>query len=212
MTEFSTDTQVNDPEATSDRSERPAEVPIWLVLMVLSPFILASLIKPRFLDSDSRPKELHINVGSTWSRVMGLIIIFITIITLAALFGRPNLIEVEKVFFILLSFIFATVSWIVVNHHSFLMSELETMEINASASRDQAKSDIRSVHKMLEEFNRKLGHTTKEEVTSAANVLQSLGPLAMMFLKGERNIFKIGLAAAGVANKAMTLFKSSQSK
>jgi len=212
MTESSTDTTINQAEMSGDQSESPVQVPIWLVLLLLSPFITASLIKPRFLDSDARPTELHINVGSAWSRVMGLIIVFVTIITLIVLPTRPDPIDGAKVFFILLSFVFATVAWIVVNNHSYLMFELERMEVQASEDRDRARSNIRSANKLLAEFNRKIGHTTQEEVISASNVLKSFGPLAMMFLKGERNIFKIGLAAAGVANKAITLFKTSQNK
>jgi hypothetical protein len=208
MTESATDTTINN----GDQPESQVEVPIWLVLLVLSPFITASLIKPRFLDSEIRPTELHINVGSIWSRVMGLIIVFVTIITLIALPTRPNPIDGAKVFFILLSFAFATCAWIVVNNRSYLQYELERMEVNASESRDEARTNIRTANKLLADFNRKIGHTTQEEVTSAGQVLKSFGPLAMMFLKGERNIFKIGLAAAGVAGKAVTFFKTSQNK
>ena len=143
---------------------------------------------------------------------MGLIIVFVTIITLIALPTRPDPIDGAKVFFILLSFWFATAAWIVVNHHAYLISELERMEIKASEDRDHARTNIRTANKLLQDFNHKLGHTTQEEVTSASQVLKSFGPLAMMFLKGERNIFKIGFAAAGVAGKAVTLFKATQSK
>jgi signal transduction histidine kinase len=212
MTESPNETTINDAEIRGDQSERPVEVPIWLVLALLWPFILASLIKPRFLDTETLPTELHINVGSIWSRVMGLIIVFVTIITLIALPTRSNPIDGAKVFFILLSYSFATFAWVVVNHHSYLMYELERLEINASESRDQARSNIRIANRLLADFNSKVGHTSAEEVISATQVLKSFGPLAMMFLKGERNIFKIGLAAAGVASKAVTLFKTSQNK
>jgi hypothetical protein len=212
MTDQYTEAIPNEPNEGDANAESEAKIPVPLVVLVLSPFILASLIKPRFLDPELRPTEININVGSLWSGVMGLIIIFVTIITLFALATRPNSVEEAKVFFILLSLIVATIAWIIVNHHSYLMWELETMEANASESRDQTRQMIRSTKSAMEQLNRKLGSASEEEIVSASQVLKSVGPLAMMFLKGERNIFKIGIAAAGVANKAFSLFNSPKPK
>jgi hypothetical protein len=214
MTDQYTEAIPNEPVegAANTDAASEASIPVPLVVLVLSPFILASLIKPRFLDPELQPTEIHINVGSLWSGVMGLIIIFVTIITVYALATRHNSVEEAKVFFILLSLVVATFAWIIVNHHSYLMWELETMEANASESRDQTRQIIRSAKGAMEQLNRKLGSTTEEEIVSASQVLKSFGPLAMMFLQGERNIFKIGIAAAGVANKAFSLFNSPKHK
>jgi len=182
--------------------------PPALLLFILIPFILAALLKPRFLDANPREFELNIEINSAWSRVMGLIIICLTVLSFVALATRHTLLDAAKVLFVQFSISFAALAWIIVNSKESLETHLEMMELDAIDSRDHFLLMIRSMRHGINHVSERLRGATQQEVTTATAVLRSLGPLSVMFLRGERNIFKIAFAAAGVAGKAASFFSS----
>jgi hypothetical protein len=193
------------PHPTQDAGMTPHPI---LLLLLLLPFILAALLKPRFLDANPRAFQLNNEINSGWSRVMGLIIICLTVLSFVALATRQTLLDAEKILLIQFSISFATLAWIIVNNKDSLETLLEMMELDAIDSRDHFLVLARSMREGINHASQRLKGVTQEEVTTATAVLRSLGPLSIMFLRGERNIFKIAFTAAGVAGKAASYFSS----
>jgi hypothetical protein len=194
--------------ATSE--QKPVDFPVWLALLLIFPFFIAALIRPRFFDGEDMSDRFRIKVGDLWSRIIGLIIISLTVLSFVALATRSSPVDAAKVFFVQLSFAATLISWIIVNQQKPLAAQLELLEIDASNSRDELLILVRSIRQNIHSANTKVQSLTQEELNSAGDVLKSFGPLAMMFLRGERNLFKIGFTAVNLAGKALAWFSNSR--
>jgi hypothetical protein len=198
--------------AESTAREPVNEQAMAAILLFLLPFIVASLLKPRFLEPNNDPKALHVRIESLWSVSLGLAIIIITLTSvvafLLAIFVDHSLLGMEKVVFVQLSLLISATALLIANNRQFLVAQLEILELEASTARDETMHMIQSIQIVLSRLNHQLEGATQEEITSVSSLIKSLAPLAMMVINQEKNVFRLGFAAAAAAKNGMSFLRS----
>jgi len=201
-----------EPSAESNAREPVNEQAMAAILLFLLPFIIASLLKPRFLEPNNDPKALHVRIESLWSISLGLSMIGITLASivafLLAIFVDHSLLDMEKVVFVQLSLFISMTALLIANHRQFLVAQLEMLELEASTARDETMQLIQSIQMVLRRLNHQLEGATQEEVANVSSLIKSLAPLAMMVINQEKNVFRWGFAAATAAKNGMSFLRS----
>jgi hypothetical protein len=179
-----------------------------LLIAALIPFITAALLKPRFLDPNDNPEELHLKIEDLWTVTVGLILWALIIVAVVAivfaLAVQHDLLNFEKVVFVSMCLKFSLIAIIICNHQHFIVSQLDTVERDLWDARDNISLLLQGIKAMLHKFNDRVSGMTNEEVTKGSDLLKSIGPIAMMLLSKERSMMRWGMAAADLTRKGLS--------
>jgi len=117
-------------------------------------------------------------------------------------FSQVNYIQFAKAIFVFSAWIFSLMAIIVVNNERMIYALLFAVEEEASQTRDESVMLIRAGQAGLRGVNAKLWGEEKQ-IISPAELIRSIGPLALLFLNKERNILAWGMAGAKAVTKGI---------
>jgi hypothetical protein len=180
-----------------------------LLIAALVPFITAALLKPRFLDPNDNPEELHLKIEDFWTITVGLILWALIVVAVAAIVFtavRLDLLNFEKVFFVSICLICSLLAIIINNHQGFIISQLAMAERDIWDARDNLSLILQGIKAMLHKLNDRVSGMTNDEVTKGKDLLRSVGPIAMLYLSKERSMLRWGMAAADLTRKGLSYF------
>jgi hypothetical protein len=186
-----------------------------LLIVGLIPFITAALLKPRFLDANENPGELHLKLEDFWTIAIGLILWALIVAFTAAIvltLVQGNLLNFEKVVFVSICLKISLIAMIVCNHQHFIVAQLDLIEKDMWDARDQISLILQGVKSLLHRANDRVAGLTSEETDKGKDLLKTIGPLAMMFLSKERSMLKWGMAAASLFQKGMSYLGARQNR
>jgi len=184
-----------------------------LLIVALIPFIMGALLKPRFLNANDNPSELHLKIEDFWTITVGLILWALIVIFSAALvltIVQGNLLNFEKVVFASICIKVSLAAMVICNHQHFIVAQLDMVERDLWDARDNISLLLQGIKSMLHKANDRVTGMTSEEVTRGNDLLKTIGPIAMMYLKKERSILQWGLAGASLVRKGMSYLGARQ--
>jgi len=168
--------------------------------------LIAALLFPRpLLPTDEQTKGQ--NIYRMTSLIFGTLILFINILSLVVMFTRPTWVDTAKVFFIFLTWLLVGTVYILFNHLRDIYQLFALLEEEAIQSRDQSVMLIRAGQAALKAGNRRLFAEADIQL-SFTSLLKKIGPLALLFLQKEKNLFQMALEAGKVFFLGSRLFKN----
>jgi magnesium-transporting ATPase (P-type) len=153
--------------------------------------LIAALLFPRPL-LPSEEDLARQNVYKLTSLIFGTLILFFNILVVVILFTRSSWVDLAKVFFVFITWLFIGIICILFNHLRDLYQWFRALEEEAIEGRDQSVMLIRAGQAALKAGNRKLLPQTDIEF-SFPNLLKKVGPLALLFLQKEKSLFDIAI-------------------
>ncbi len=168
--------------------------------------LIAALLYPRPLlpaDEELRKQQIF----KLFSFFIGTLILFINIASLFVMLTRHSWVDAAKVFFIFFTWALIGVIYITFNHLRDIYNLFSALEDEALQSRDQSVMLIRAGQAALQAGNRKL--FPEEEIDfSFSSLLRKIGPLALLFLRKEKNILHIGIETFKLFFVGTRMFKN----
>lgn len=168
--------------------------------------LIAALIYPRpLLPSAENSKKYQIY--KLLSFLAGTLILFINVGAIIALFTRPSFLEAGKVLFIYLCWLAIGIIYILFNHLVDIHLLFSALEEEAVQGRDQSVMLIRAGQAALKAGNTKL-FGDRDVQFSLSSLLKKIGPLALLFLRKEKNLLHIAIEAGRAIFAGSMLFKN----
>ncbi|HEY9786780.1 MAG TPA: hypothetical protein V6D17_15365 [Candidatus Obscuribacterales bacterium] len=93
-----------------------------------------------------------------------------------------------------------------------IMEKLELLEQLADVLRDESSLQLQAVSHRLNDVNERMFHKKETTEEILPDFLKTLGPVAMMLLKRERNIIQWSLTGAKFVKSALDLWKAQTKK
>jgi hypothetical protein len=168
--------------------------------------LVAALLFPRpFLPTDNEIKKQ--NIYRLTSLIFGTLILFVNILAFVAMFTRSSWVDAAKVFFVFLTWLSVGVVYILFNHLRDVYQLFAVLEDEAIQSRDQSVMLIRAGQAALKSGNSRLFAEADVQLSFSA-LVRKIGPLALLFLQKEKDVFNIALQAGKVFFMGSRLFKN----
>ena len=166
--------------------------------------VLAALLFPcRFKTAKQDEAKLS-STYHLWCLGCGGILLLVNILGIVILITRIQLVAFAKVGFVIVAWWISLIAVILVNHQHNLNALLFTVEEEAGQVRDESVMLIRAGYAGIKSLNRKIhDEQVSDRYSVATELFKSIGPLALMFINKEKNIFRWGKTGLGLAAKGM---------
>jgi hypothetical protein len=173
----------------------PSTIVSLIISIIEMHILLAALLYPGWLLPQAVQEGVQEKrtIYKVTSICFGLLLLVLNLFVCFVLFTRPTLIDFAKVLFIQLIWFFTAIALILFNHRGNIQAMLFFLEEEAVQIRDESVMLIRTGQATLRAFNRKIQGESDEQ-QSAFVLAKSIGPLALMFVKKEKNIVRVALA------------------
>jgi hypothetical protein len=166
--------------------------------------IVAALLFPTPIKFSSQDNGGVGAIYRVWCLVFGIFLLVANLASIVALFSRMHLIDFAKVAFVVMAAWTSIIALIIVNQQKPLEAALFAIEEEAGQVRDESVMLIRAAQAGLKALNKKLyGEESKDHFQAVADLLKSVGPLAVLFLNKEQNMMRWGMAGMDFATKAL---------
>jgi hypothetical protein len=168
--------------------------------------LVAALLFPRPLLPTNDEIEIQ-NIYRLTSLIFGTLILFVNMLAFLAMLTRSSWVDAAKVFFIFLTWLSIGTVYILFNHLRDIYQIFALLEDEAIQSRDQSVMLIRAGQAALKSGNSRLFAEADVQL-SFSSLVKRIGPLALLFLQKEKDIFNIALQAGKVFFMGSRLFKN----
>ncbi len=142
-----------------------------------------------------------------WGVLFGLFLLAFNVLSVISLCTVSSWIGCAKVVFIFSTWWISIGALILFNQLNNITYFLGTLEEEASQARDESVMLLRAGHASLKSLNGKAFGEIQQEEDSVAELLKTIGPLALMFIRQEKNVFFWGLSLVKLAKKGILLAK-----
>ena len=159
---------------------------IWSIHILIAALLYPSPLLPHEEEIQKQ------NFYKLTSLIFGTLILFVNILILVMMFTRPTWVDAGKVFFIFLTWLLVGAIYILFNHLRDIYQLFSMLEEEAIQGRDQSVMLIRAGQAALKAGNNRLLAQADLEF-SFTSLLKKVGPLALLFLQKEKNLFHIAL-------------------
>lgn len=172
-------------------------------------FAMAVLLLPSKLSFRSEPgKGWHMTLTArVWGVLFGFFLLAFNVSCVVALFSVHSWIGWAKVLFIFFTWWISYGALLIFNQLKNITTFLSNLEEEAGQARDESVMLLRAGHASIKSLNGRVFSEVKQEEDSIAELLKTIGPLALMFIRQEKNIFFWGLSLLKVAKKGFSVAK-----
>jgi hypothetical protein len=168
--------------------------------------ILAALLFPTMLKGNSQDPQNQKDWTTfyrIWCLGFGIVLLLANVLSIVALLTRSNLLDFAKFCFVVVASWISIIALIIANQEKQLKAALFALEEEAGQIRDESVMLIRAGQAGLKSLNKRLyGEEINDHFQAATELLKSVGPLAVLFLNKEKNIFTWGMAGMNLTAKA----------
>jgi hypothetical protein len=122
---------------------------------------------------------------------------------------QGGLIQFAKALFVLVAWVLSISALVIVNNERLIGALLFAVEDEATQTRDESVMLIRAGQASLRSLNAKLqGEEKPDPMLTAKELVKSIGPLALLFLRKERDMLRWGMAGVNVAAKGIRFIQN----